>query len=95
MASYRKVSIQRTQLYSQYFKKNLYYDQHVVALLNSSLFFPSISDSNNQTVWNPVLLCLISFNVVFAVLIIALMFDYLKRWRKRQKGTIPLTFSIC
>ncbi|XP_043099529.1 uncharacterized protein LOC122348280 [Puntigrus tetrazona] len=44
------------------------------------------TDSNNQTAWDPVLLCLISINVVLVMLIIALLVNYFKRWRKGQKG---------
>ncbi|KAL1271786.1 hypothetical protein QQF64_030802 [Cirrhinus molitorella] len=45
------------------------------------------TDKNNQKVWDSALLCLISSNVVFVIIIIALLVDHCKRWRKRQKGS--------
>ncbi|XP_073692772.1 novel immune-type receptor 6b [Garra rufa] len=46
-----------------------------------------LKDNNNQKVWDSMLLCLISSNVVFVIVIIALLVDHCKRWRKRQKGS--------
>uniref|UniRef100_A0A672LAY6 Uncharacterized LOC107574674 n=1 Tax=Sinocyclocheilus grahami TaxID=75366 RepID=A0A672LAY6_SINGR len=45
------------------------------------------TDNNNPKVWDPLLLCLISCNVVFVMVIIILLVDYYKNWRKRQKGS--------
>ncbi|XP_059358188.1 uncharacterized protein LOC132096678 [Carassius carassius] len=45
------------------------------------------TDNSNPKVWDPVLLCLISCNVVFVMVIIILLVDYYKNWRKRQKGS--------
>ncbi|XP_016116598.1 uncharacterized protein [Sinocyclocheilus grahami] len=46
-----------------------------------------LKDNNNPKVWDPLLLCLISCNVVFVMVIIILLVDYYKNWRKRQKGS--------
>ncbi|XP_026100508.1 uncharacterized protein LOC113071382 [Carassius auratus] len=45
------------------------------------------TDNSNPEVWGPVLLCLISCNVVLVMVIIILLAHYYKNWRKRQKGS--------
>ncbi|XP_050972089.1 uncharacterized protein LOC127168960 [Labeo rohita] len=66
---------------SKYFNKGC--DER--AVVNGTTF--KNTDSNNQKVWDPVLLCLISFNVVFVIIIFTILVDYCKRWRKKQKGS--------
>ncbi|XP_051754590.1 uncharacterized protein LOC127515215 [Ctenopharyngodon idella] len=53
------------------------------------------TDNNNQKAWDPVLLCLISSNVVFVIVIITLLVDHCKRWGKRHKGSTNLTSPSC
>lgn len=89
LLSHGKVSAENTAICSNVFT-DLYYEQHVVALL---IFFSfSISDNSNPKVLDPVLLCLISCNVVFVMVIIILLAGYYKNWRKRQKGKIPFHY---
>jgi len=58
------------------------------ALLNYFWILFSISESNNQKVWDPVLLCLISSNVVFVIVIVTLLVVQCKRWGNRHRGKI-------
>uniref|UniRef100_A0A8C1YSK5 Novel immune-type receptor 6b n=1 Tax=Cyprinus carpio TaxID=7962 RepID=A0A8C1YSK5_CYPCA len=51
-----------------------------------------LKDNSNPKVLDPVLLCLISCNVVFVMVIIILLVGYYKNWRKRQKGKIPFHY---
>ncbi|XP_067301359.1 uncharacterized protein [Pseudorasbora parva] len=53
------------------------------------------TDSNNQKVWDPVLLCLISSNIVFVIVIFTLLVDHCKRWEKRNRGSTNLVSQSC
>ncbi|XDV18834.1 hypothetical protein PO909_024446, partial [Leuciscus waleckii] len=53
------------------------------------------NDSNNQKVWDPVLLCLISSNVVFVMVIVTLLVVHCKRWGNRHRGSTNLASPSC
>uniref|UniRef100_A0A671N6G0 Uncharacterized LOC107679233 n=1 Tax=Sinocyclocheilus anshuiensis TaxID=1608454 RepID=A0A671N6G0_9TELE len=53
-----------------------------------------LSAENTAILWDPVLLCLISCNVVFVMVIIILLVDYYKNWRKRQKEKKIYAFCL-
>ncbi|KAK7170915.1 hypothetical protein R3I94_000964 [Phoxinus phoxinus] len=48
------------------------------------------NESNNQKVWDPVLLCLISSNVVFVIVIVTLVVVHCKRWGNRHQASTNL-----
>ncbi|XP_077052867.1 uncharacterized protein LOC143736992 isoform X2 [Siphateles boraxobius] len=53
------------------------------------------NDSNNQKEWDPVLLCLISSNVVFVIVIVTLIAVHCKRWGNRHRGSTNLASPSC
>ncbi|XP_039514690.1 uncharacterized protein LOC120469645 [Pimephales promelas] len=53
------------------------------------------NESNNQKVWDPVLLCLISSNVVFVIVIVTLLVVQCKRWGNRHRGSTNLASPSC